>query len=932
MRSLLCLSLLSFALLERAACAPTLTNDSYTTDEDVPLTVPAPGVLGNDTPEVPGGTMNAGVATQPQHGAVVMNTDGSFTYTPAGNYSGPDSFTYSVLSPRVFTVDQARSKLTVNVAVDARATIAGAQGSDSDTGAVNGSGLIFISPPNAPGAGATVQVQSLDLNLAEGLDFDICLVRFIGCLAGIQGSIVANGLQINMTQPGPATVVSGTSTFTQPRNLFSSTGIASLTTSGGVPAGTVPESVSLSSTDQPYDITNASIGLTNGGTTIEVRTSLDITQQLVDPGYTVTIRLTGDIYATAPVNPSPPVTTATVSLNVNTVDDAPSAVNDRYYSRQNYLLNIPATATQTTEALIPVRSAWKWNAGTDLGTAWRAPEYNDAAWAAGAGILGFGDTDITTTVTARPNPAVVANATTNPNYPTTYFRREFTLTDPFDTLVPTIGLMRDDAAIVYMNGTEVFRDSTPYTTGGAAPLAASPAVIPYSTYAAVAIPDATTPTPDDEKSYRSITFSRSLLREGRNVIAVEVHNQSATSSDLRFDLQLSRTRGVGGLLANDSDPDGPAMNTALQVPPANGTVVVNPDGSFTYTPAPGFTGTDSFLYRITDTSGGITPVESRLVARGATWKYLANGTAAPQDAGITAADWRNAAFTDTAWLSGAAEFGYGDGDEATVIEDDATAGSPTAGSTTRYITSYFRHKFTPSVDPGLIQALQLNVVRDDGVAVYLNGTRILLDNLPEGATSTTPALVAIGGADETTPVAVSVPLNLLRSGENILTAEIHQSAADSSDVSFSAELVAFTVPGARAEIVVLDDDVDNDLMSDTWERANGIDAGVVNATADNDRDGMSNRAEFLAGTDPNSPASVLALREVTPQPDGTLQLQIQSAPGRLYQLQRSTTLGGWTNTGSPFNSAAAGTTTLRLTPAVTPGAGFYRIALLNDWQ
>ena len=72
---------------------------------------------------------------------------------------------------------------------------------------------------------------------------------------------------------------------------------------------------------------------------------------------------------------------------------------------------------------------------------------------------------------------------------------------------------------------------------------------------------------------------------------------------------------------------------------------------------------------------------------GTTWKFLANGTAAPQDALITAADWRNAAFNDAAWLSGAGQLGYGDGDEATVVEDDATPGSPTVGSTTRYITT-----------------------------------------------------------------------------------------------------------------------------------------------------------------------------------------------------------------------------------------------------
>ncbi|MBM4035010.1 MAG: tandem-95 repeat protein, partial [Planctomycetes bacterium] len=72
---------------------PTAADDAYTTNEDTPLSVPAPGVLGNDTdPE--SDPLSAILVAPPAHGSVTLNANGSFTYTPTANYHGPDSFTY----------------------------------------------------------------------------------------------------------------------------------------------------------------------------------------------------------------------------------------------------------------------------------------------------------------------------------------------------------------------------------------------------------------------------------------------------------------------------------------------------------------------------------------------------------------------------------------------------------------------------------------------------------------------------------------------------------------------------------------------------------------------------------------------------------------------------------------------------------------------
>jgi hypothetical protein len=67
--------------------------DAYSTNEDTPLNVSAPGVLGNDS-DPDGDPITAVNPTQPAHGTVVLNSNGSFTYTPAANFNGSDSFTY----------------------------------------------------------------------------------------------------------------------------------------------------------------------------------------------------------------------------------------------------------------------------------------------------------------------------------------------------------------------------------------------------------------------------------------------------------------------------------------------------------------------------------------------------------------------------------------------------------------------------------------------------------------------------------------------------------------------------------------------------------------------------------------------------------------------------------------------------------------------
>jgi uncharacterized repeat protein (TIGR01451 family) len=84
--------------------APVASDDSYSTSEDTPLSVPAAGVLGNDS-DPNSDPITAFVVAAPSHdvtpGGFVLSPDGSFTYTPEGDFDGTDTFTYRATDGRL---------------------------------------------------------------------------------------------------------------------------------------------------------------------------------------------------------------------------------------------------------------------------------------------------------------------------------------------------------------------------------------------------------------------------------------------------------------------------------------------------------------------------------------------------------------------------------------------------------------------------------------------------------------------------------------------------------------------------------------------------------------------------------------------------------------------------------------------------------------
>jgi hypothetical protein len=175
------------------------------------------------------------------------------------------------------------------------------------------------------------------------------------------------------------------------------------------------------------------------------------------------------------------------------------------------------------------------------------------------------------------------------------------------------------------------------------------------------------------------------------------------------------------------------------------------------------------------------PPSETLIAPTATWRYKDDGS----NQGTA---WKEPGFNDSAWALGPAELGYGEGDEATVVDDSPSPTYVTPASN-HYITTYFRHAFHVP-DPARYSSLALYLKRDDGAVVYLNGVEVIRDNIAEGpVTYTQPSIVNIPNADEPKPWVYEVPASALVAGVNVLAVEVHQSSASNDDVSFAAELI-----------------------------------------------------------------------------------------------------------------------------------------------
>lgn len=166
------------------------------------------------------------------------------------------------------------------------------------------------------------------------------------------------------------------------------------------------------------------------------------------------------------------------------------------------------------QVLIATGSTWRYlDNGSNQDSAWRRPSFDDAGWKTGNAELGYGDGDEVTVVASGPS--------TN-KFVTTYFRKKITVSNPQQFSGYQLRLRRDDGAVVYLNGTEVWRSNMPSGTIG------------FNTLATAA-------ASDDGRTVQTRNLSATALLSGENTICVEIHQASVTNADISFALELIGT-------------------------------------------------------------------------------------------------------------------------------------------------------------------------------------------------------------------------------------------------------------------------------------------------------------------------------------------------------------------------------------------------------
>ncbi len=477
-------------------------NESFSVDfDDVLLNVPGSvSLLANDTGGV--APVTAVKAGDPSNGTVTVNADGSFNYVPALNWSGTDTFTYRAVDG---TGQSAPATVTITVTP------------------VNDIPVAVDDGPHV-----TPQDQTLTVGVPQGVlenDSDVETAN----LTAVMGTPSPNG----------TTVLNPDGSFTFTPNP----GFA--------------------------------------GTT------------------TFTYRASDGTAQSAP---------ATVTVSVTDFPDPPTATNDTYTAVKNTALVVTATApgTQTDEVLPYGAADWHYfdslvPANRNLGTAWRTDAYTETAdWKVGAAELGYGDDDEATEINDNPDPAFDQNA--GDKFITYYFRRALDINDLWNVTGVAVQLRYDDGGVLYINGTEAGRTANMGNPG-----------------TEVLFDQLATGNVNDN-STQDFTVPVSAFFQGGNLIAAEIHQNALTSSDLTFDLRIRLQRSIqAGVLANDTDPD-PGQTATLTAEvvaqPAHGTLTLNANGTFTYTPANGYTGPDSFTYRAkdsTDRTSGVATVEITVI-------------------------------------------------------------------------------------------------------------------------------------------------------------------------------------------------------------------------------------------------------------------------------------------------------------------------------
>jgi hypothetical protein len=424
---------------------------------------------------------------------------------------------------------------------------------------------------------------------------------------------------------------------------------------------------------------------------------------------------------------------------------------------------------------------WRYEAsGANQGSAWIATGFDDSAWAVGP--QGFGNETPNFPDAPDSQRTALTVSTTQITY---YFRTKFRV--PTGAQDVRFSAAVDDGAIIYVNGTEIGR---------------------INVQAGAVAFDTLVPNITEGQGYlpaTGILIPNSILNFGNvdNVLAIEVHQSSTTSSDI---LLLAR---ITAAVANVTVEPPQILTQPSSVSVAEGrsfslTVVASPGGvtyqwskdgvdipganAATYTATADATSGGVYRVKVSNSAGNVTSDPATVALRrlvvpySSVWKYETNC----QDGTLTApAPWYASAFVDAAWQSGPGPFGI-ETTAATLARLPTPIATPLPPPAATYLTTYFRSALTATAVPAG-QSLYLSHIIDDGAIFYLDGVPVYSYNMSGGqpvvCTNVAPAAVPGDGDAREVTVPISIP-----AGAHVVAVEVHQNSPTSSDVVFGVEL------------------------------------------------------------------------------------------------------------------------------------------------
>lgn len=612
--------------------APKAAGDSYSMTENDVLTVAAPGVLGNDT-AVTSSALSAVLVSGPSHGALTLNADGSFTYAPNADFFGTDSFTYKdsegTLSSNVATATitiRAPLAASDNYTVDENSVLSvlapGVLGNDS---AANSTPLaaVLVSGPSR---------GSLALN-ADGSFVYTPTVNYYGADSfvykdaegGVFSNTAAVSITVNRVDHAPVAADDGYAAAAGSTRIVLAPGVLA---NDSDPDGDPLTAILVS-------------GPSHGSLTLNSNGSFNYTP---DASYSGADSFTyraydGLLYSAV----------ATVSL---TVDQPPVVQNASYTLDENSSVAVPITGsdveTPTAQLIFVVAQLPAHGSLTDP---------NGNAVTAGERFAGpvtltyapandyYGSDSISYYAVDNQfsgNVGVVSLTVNHVNQPPVAVNDAFSTNEdaPLTIIGPgvtSLAMQSDPGDWVGGGGTYNFTPATGLFSAGhtandndlifsyhdasysqwwylefAAPLGAPLLVGTYLNAGRAAFRPDTQPGLDvygDGRGSNTLTGSfvvtQAVYDANGNVInfdaTFEQHSEGATPA-LRGEIKYNAIPPMTGVLLNDSDVDSPTLTAALVGAPSHGTVQLNSNGSFTYTPEGDFNGVDSFTYKANDGS------------------------------------------------------------------------------------------------------------------------------------------------------------------------------------------------------------------------------------------------------------------------------------------------------------------------------------------